>query len=289
MWKNEYTASMIYPELADINNLKLVVQNAGIRLSPDKSQHFLVSAEVVQASLALVKTGPQALTELGAGVGTLTQALAHTGFKIRAIERDPAVAKLIPSFIPPKERSQIEVIIKDLRDVDWTYSEPYQVVGNIPYAFSGLIIRRLTQLDPAPTQAILLVQKEVGQRVVAQPGDMSLLSLAIQLWGTAHQVLDVPKSCFFPPPQVDSALIYIAPHSPEKYSLTKRESVLKIAKIFFQGKRKQIRGVLRKQFKDVDSGEVLQKVDLTAEQRPQELTAEQWVKLHAILASCPVV
>ena len=274
---------MTTPQLTDIATLQGILQKANIQLSPDKSQHYLISPEVVEATVALAKEGPKVITELGAGLGTLTQGLVSFKPRIRAIERDRNVAQLLLTLLPPDKRSLVEVVNKDLRDVDWTWPQPYQVVGNIPYAFSGLIIRRLTQLDPAPTQAILLVQKEVGDRLTAQAGDMTLVSLAMQLWGSAQQVLFVPKSCFEPEPAVDSALIYMIPHSPQKYSLAQREEVLKLAKIFFQGKRKQMGGVLRKQFKREDSETLLASVGLTLQQRPQELTTDQWVKLCGIL------
>src|SRR5687767_12016987 len=155
---------MVYPRLTDSDTLKKILLAHNLHLRKTSSQHFLISAEVIEAIIALAEVGPKVATELGAGLGTLTQALAQADYTVRAIERDPALANLLPSFIPPLQRKNVEVVVKDLRDVSWEHSEAYQVIGNIPYAVSGLIIRRLTHLDPVPTQAIFLVQKEVALR-----------------------------------------------------------------------------------------------------------------------------
>jgi len=268
---------MLNARLTDPTHLQALLQKAGIQLDPRKSQHFLVSDEVLEATLELAGAGPRRVTELGAGIGTLTQPLAAAGFAVRAIERDPALAALLERSLPPKNRQTVEIIQADLRETAWEWTEAYQLIGNIPYAVSGLIIRRLTELDPTPLQAILLVQKEVGERLTAHPPDMSLLSLAVGLWGSAEVVVGVPKSCFLPEPQVDSALVYLKPHSPALYTSKQRQAILDTARIFFGTKRKQMGGVLKKQFSSPAG--TLESVGLTPEGRPQELSVEQWAAL----------
>lgn len=270
---------MLRPVLTDLMVLKRVLGKAGIRLDPNHSQHFLVAPEVVEATVAALEGGSKLITELGAGVGTLTQALAAHGYAVRAVERDKALAAALPSILAPKERGRVEVIAKDLRDVNWEWPTPYQLMGNIPYAFSGLILRRITQLTLAPERVVLLVQREVGQRIVAKPPDMNLLGLAVQLWGQAEKLLLVPRNCFFPQPQVDSLLLMLIPH--EKTPLPDREGVLKLAKIAFQAKRKQLQSSLRvitgKSAAELKT--VLAALGLAITARPQELSVEQWREL----------
>lgn len=276
---------MLRPILTDLTTLKNVLGRAGVRLDPSQSQHFLISPEVVEATVTALENGPKQVTELGAGVGTLTQALAAAGYTIRAIERDPALAAALPNVLAPKERDRVKVLAKDLRQVIWEHSQPYQLVGNIPYAFSGLILRRITQLDPVPERVVLLVQKEVGQRIIAKPPDMNLLGLAVALWGEAEQLLLVPKDCFFPPPQVDSMLVMLIPSSSQ--SLGEREAVLAVAKIAFQAKRKQLQTSLRQTLGLTAEAiqKILQQLGLPVTARPQELSVEQWEQLNQLMSS----
>lgn len=277
-----YNEQMLRPVLTDITTLKQVLGRAGIRLDPKQSQHFLILPEVVKATVAALDGGPKLITELGAGVGTLTQALAAHGYIVRAIERDKALAAALPGVLAPKERERVEVVAHDLREVKWEYEEPYQLVGNIPYAFSGLILRRITQLSPAPERVVLLVQKEVGQRIIAQTPDMNLLGLAVQLWSEAEKLLLVPKNCFFPPPKVDSMLVMLIPNTDQS---EEREAILKVAKIAFQAKRKQLQTSLRQRLgvSAEDIQKVLHRLGLSGKARPQELSVEQWKQLAQLV------
>lgn len=272
---------MITPILTDLSALQHVLSKAGITPSRAMGQNYLVSPEVVQAAVAVAKEGPAAITELGSGIGTLTQGLASLGYPIRAIEKDREAAAILPTVLSPKQREYVEIIEGDLKDITWEWNEPYQVFGNIPYNISGLIIRRLVQLDPAPTQAVLLVQKEVGQRMYAKVPDMSLLSLAVQLWGTATRLLSLPPNCFWPQPKVHSELILFTPHTPEKLSVTEREQIMSLARGSFQQKRKQVQKTLSettlKSAEDIKA--LLSDLHISPTVRPQELSAEQWMEI----------
>jgi 16S rRNA (adenine1518-N6/adenine1519-N6)-dimethyltransferase len=267
---------MAKPHLTDPDFLHDYLDHHSITPARSAGQNFLVSPEVVEATVLAVHGGPKQVTELGAGLGPLTQGLAAAGYSIKAIERDPLLANLLPHAVTPKERLHLHVIQKDLREVDWAWPEPYQLVGNIPYNLSGLILRRVTFLDPAPERVVLLVQKEVGQRMTAQPPEMQLLGLSLQLWATTHLLLEVPRESFLPQPAVDSQLIMLVPHATP---IENREAILQIAKIFFQNRRKQIGGVLKKQLKlsPEQVATLAATVGFSEQQRPQELGAAQWI------------
>lgn len=247
--------------LTDERYLKHLLSRAGVTPSRRAGQNFLICPEVVEATLAILDKNGQ-VTELGAGVGTLTGALAEADFQVRAIERDSALANILGEQLPKKLRERVEIIQDDLRQVDW----PGTIVGNIPYNLSGLIIRRITQLSPAPAQVILLVQREVAERLTAQPPNMNLMGLAVQLWGQAQIILEVPASCFWPEPEVDSNLVLM---TPQEESIPDREKVLAVAKICFQAKRKQLSGTLKRALG----------VNIPLTARPQELSVEEWQEL----------
>lgn len=273
-------------KLTDPSTIQKLLQEQGASPKHSAGQNFLICDDPIEATVDVVSNGPQAITELGSGAGPLTQALLEKGMQVRAIERDEVLANILKSQTNPKDSSRLDLNVNDLRAVKWEWDEPYQLVGNIPYNLSGLILRQITQLTTPPSRVVLLVQKEVGDRVTAMPPDMSLIGVAVQLWGEAEKIMTVPPSCFWPQPKVTSELILITPHKHLDETAT-RESIIKIAKILFQGRRKQIGGMLSKQL-HLDKtvvAEVLQKSDIQPIQRPQELTLEQWKKLHQEIKS----
>lgn len=268
-------------QLTDQRYLENVLARAGVSPRREAGQNFLVSDEVVEATLEALSAAPKQITELGAGVGTLTMALAAQGFSVRAIERDKTLAGILEKQLPKKLRERVEIVIDDLRNVDWAWPRAYHLVGNIPYNLSGLIMRRITQLAPPPESVVLLVQREVAARMAAQPPDMNRLGLAVQLWGTPTLLLRVPASCFWPPPEVESSLIFLEPFRDAAQTLAEREAVLKLAKVAFQAKRKQLGGVLKRAYK-ISSQEMEQWLGgagVPAKGRPQELSVEAWQRL----------
>jgi 16S rRNA (adenine1518-N6/adenine1519-N6)-dimethyltransferase len=182
--------------------------------------------------------------------------------------------------------SQLTLIEDDLRSASWEQHEPYQIVGNIPYHLSGLIIRHITQLEPVPRQAILLVQKEVAQRLIATPPNLQLIGLAVQLWGTAQILRTVPANCFWPAPKVDSSLVALKPHvAPQTVTRAEREAVLGYARHFFSQRRKQMGGVLKRwrNLNETGAAALLQQAAIDPQQRPQEVTIPQWISLARAL------
>ena len=254
-------------------------------LSPRKGagQNFLVCREPLTVAVSTLAGGPKQLTELGAGLGTLTQALLGAGYLVRAIERDEQLATLLTEEMSTSDREHLELVLGDLRECPWTWETPYQLVGNIPYNLSGLIIRRITQLEPAPHQAVLLVQQEVADRMTASPNAMSMLSLAIGLWGSARVLLPVPAECFWPRPKVASALVALAPREEAGLPLDEREAILKFAKPLFRGRRKQLGGTLRAELSLTEGTvkQLLQQAGVRGQQRPQELSVQQWCALYS--------
>lgn len=270
----------MYQRLTDIDVLQSYLAKEGIVPSRTSGQNFLISDEVIEAVVAALENAPANVTELGAGTGVLTQALVGSGFQVKAIERDERLTNILQAAIPPKQRDNLEVTQGDLRDIDWTWPTPYALVGNIPYNLSGLILRRTGCLYPLPERVVLLVQKEVGERIMSEPPNMSLLGLSVQLWGEPHLLVTVPPNCFWPQPQVSSQLILIMPKE-DRATLQERENILKVAKQFFQGKRKQLGGQLQRLFglSQAETALLCEGVGVKTTARPQELSLAKWVAL----------
>jgi 16S rRNA (adenine1518-N6/adenine1519-N6)-dimethyltransferase len=275
---------MILPRLTDIDTLERILAKEKAAPLRQLGQNFLICDEPIEATIAALRPHVTNITELGAGVGPLTQALLSHNYSVRAIEQDTRLASALIKNLPTKLQTKLELITGDLREHNWEHQTPWQLVGNIPYNLSGLILRRLTQLQKPPEQAILMVQREVADNLTAQVPHLGLLSLNIQLWGEAHLLLNIPASCYFPEPKVSSALVILIPHQKSPSSAA-REQILAVAKHFFRHRRKQIGGVMRNQLKLTDQtiNSILAHVGATPIQRPQELTIDQWISLASVI------
>lgn len=275
--------------------LQSVLASHQLRAAKSLGQNFLICEEVIDAVLMALSDGSKNITELGPGLGTLTQGLIGSGYIVRGIEKDDDFVRVLPNMLPPKLRKHLTIIHGDLLEEDWPHFAPsgdgatrgdnsYAVVGNIPYNISGLIIRRLTQLQTAPHSAIFLMQKEVAERIAYSENSISLPGLSVGLWGTAELLLQVPPSCFIPEPAVNSALIQIRPNN-DMLPLEKREQILSCAKPFFQAKRKQITHTLKNFYnKDADQiAFITNQLQISATLRPENLSVKNWVALCDIL------
>lgn len=277
---------MLTPALTDQAYLEQLLAKHGVRPARSAGQNFLISEEVVEAIKAVAAPGPTLVTELGAGVGPVTVALLAQGKHVRAIERDTKLASILAAHVPRPLRAQLDLVVDDLKKVDWSWEQPYQIVGNIPYNLSGLIIRRLTQLPTPPMHVILLVQHEVGQRLAATPPDYHLLSLAVQLWADVTLLVGVPASCFWPAPQVASQLVLLTPH-PDALTLATREAIVALAKPVFQQRRKQLKNTLptAMHMSVAQINELVAHLGIKPTARPQEVSREQWQALYQAVGS----
>ncbi len=175
-------------------------------------QHFLRDARVAQTMAQTgAQTGQKTALEIGPGQGVLTDALLAAGFQVIAVEKDD---RLIP-YLQEKYKKQIAsgditIIHSDILDLDSSILPiSYVLIANIPYYITGEIIRTFLEAEKQPKGLILLMQKEVAQRIVEKDGKHSLLSLSVAFFGSASIIKTVPKGAFSPVPKVESAIIYI--------------------------------------------------------------------------------
>jgi 16S rRNA (adenine1518-N6/adenine1519-N6)-dimethyltransferase len=218
------------------------------RVLPKKSlgQHFLVDQQAVRDVVEAldVHDGDQVL-EIGPGQGVLTQALVHAGARVVAVELD---AELIPGL----RQLPIEVVQADILKVDPGHvfeSGAYKVAGNIPYYISSLILRHLLEAQPKPELVVLMLQKELAERVVAEPGEMSLLSVSVQLYGRPQIVREVPARAFRPRPKVDSAVLRIEVYPGPAVPLPDPNQFFAVARAGFSERRKQVHNALQRNYK----------------------------------------
>lgn len=258
--------------------------------SPKKSlsQNFLRDEGVIRNIARLGEAHHfEWIVEIGAGEGVLTEVLAQEARHVIALEFDrDLIPRLLKRFPISSDVSVVETNILHTNIVDLLEKKggkdrgSWAIFGNIPYAITGKIIRLLVSMEKAPDTIVLMVQKEVAERIVAKNGKQNILSLAVALFGKAEILFLVPKDAFFPAPEVESAVIRITPDK-ERLSNEEREHILRLAKIGFASKRKTLANnfAANPKYSKEEVENFLKSINKSLSTRAEELSVEEWVKL----------
>jgi 16S rRNA (adenine1518-N6/adenine1519-N6)-dimethyltransferase len=256
-------------------------------------QNFLIDDSVLDEiiSAADLKKTDEVL-EIGAGIGNLTKLLAEKSKFVLAIEKDkrffPILANQLGAHLQhhtktPSRSANVELIFADATTYNFQkiLSKNYKAIANIPYYITGKIIEMLLTAKNKPQKIILLVQKEVAERIVAKPGQLSILAISVQLFCNAKIAGLVPKEKFYPIPKVDSAIL-VLDWLPEPRFDVDEKKFFSIVKAAFAGKRKQIHNTLKNntQLNAAKLKEIFDLGILDPKARPQELTMQQWHALY---------
>ncbi len=254
-----------------------------LELSPKKrlGQNFLVSQKTRNEILKTVNLKKEdIILEIGPGLGVLTKKIAPKVKRVLAIEKDRVLAGWLREEL--KNFSNTEIITGDaLKIVDnskLTPGEDYKVVANLPFNISKQIIRKLLEAENSPKTMTLLVQKEVAESICASPRDMDLLSVAVQFYAQPRYVKTVPRSHFWPQPEVEAGLIKISTRKPPAVD---KELFFKLVKAGFRHRRKQLATNLTKEFK-LEKQEiihVLEESSVGPRKRSEALSLKKWINL----------
>ena len=183
-------------------------------VKPKLGQNFLDDAQAIQRIAASIGdlTG-RTVVEIGPGDGAITGALAARAAHVLAVELDPQLAAHLRAEFPPEPSTRVTVIQQDVLNFDFAAAsaaagERLPVVGNLPYGITSQILLKLAASHPALDRAVLTVQREVADRITAQPGsrDYGLLSITVQMYGPAERLFTLPPESFSPPPDVHSTV-----------------------------------------------------------------------------------
>jgi 16S rRNA (adenine1518-N6/adenine1519-N6)-dimethyltransferase len=166
-------------------------------------------------------------------------------------------------------------------------SSKYKVIANLPYQITSPVIRLFLEQTNQPERMVCMVQKEVGERICAKPGELSLLAIAVQVYGKPEYVTTIPRSYFWPSPQVDSAIIKITPHPSLLVSPLKLDYFFKLVKVGFANRRKvlfnNLLPVVNKN--KLVLGQAFEQIGLDQKVRAQELSVTQWMRLAELVSS----
>lgn len=249
---------------------------------PNKSlgQHWLKdNFSLDEICLSADLQSDDVVLEIGPGLGTLTNKLTKKAQKVIAVEFDPNLAADLPARVPA---DNLEIVHADILHFDLNQlPKNYKVVANLPYYITSKITRWLLDSDNPPKLATLLVQKEVAERMAAQPGRMSVLGVATQFYAEAQLGLIIPARLFIPPPQVDSQIITLIRRVQPLFSDVDNKLYFKIVRAGFSEKRKKLRSSLSGglHISKSQADELLQRAGISIEARAQELSLQDWYQL----------
>lgn len=220
--------------------------------------------------------------EIGPGLGTLTSHLLKRSKEVIAVELDDDLARKLPGQFPGKK---LKVVNEDILDFDLSVlPKNYKVVANVPYYITSKIIKKLMSSQNPPSMIVILIQKEVAERLVAKNDDRSILSISAEIYAEAKLGVLVPAEYFTPPPKVDSRVI-ILNRRPESLIGSEDEAdFFRIVKAGFSAKRKKIKTSLAGGLglSKTEIGELLNRAEINPELRAEKLSINDWKKLLKI-------
>jgi len=269
--------------LTSKKDIKHILEKYNIKPSKKFGQNFLVDEEILQKIARTANIGPNDIVlEIGPGIGTLTEELAKKAKRVIAVEKDERMVEILRETL--KKYKNIEIVKGDVLKIPITnkqyLADEYKLVANLPFYVAAPIIRKFLEEENPPKEMVLMVQKEVGQRICAKPPEMSLLAVSVQFYGRPEIAFYVGKGNFLPVPKVDSAVIKIVP-SNNYLRIVGPDVFFKVAKAGFSQPRKQLANNLSKGLKldKEKASRWLLKNNIDFTRRAESLKMEEWVEL----------
>ena len=267
-------------------NASNVLKKYGI--SPKKSlgQNFVINQAALDAVISAAElAGTEEVIEVGAGIGTLTIELAQRAAQVFAVEIDQRLIPILEDVL--QGFAQVTLLNTDILKVDpgELVSKPgYRVVANIPYNITSALIRHFMEASVPPSMVVLMIQREVAQRIIGTPGDMSLLALSVQIYGRAFITARIPAGYFYPIPKVDSAVMRIDIYEEPVVSRSLIPAIFILAHSGFNQKRKKLRNSLAPALDSNPVGveALLTRAGIQPNSRAQELSIQNWEQIAHI-------
>lgn len=274
--------------LLSVKTIKETLLARGIKPSKWLGQNFLISKTALGEIIATADLKPSDIVlEIGPGAGTLTQELAKRAKKVVAVEKDPSMVKVLEETLAIYKN--VEIISGDILKFSLkncpSLTTNYKIIANLPYYITSHLIRKLLESENPPETMVLMVQKEVAQRICANPPKMSLLSVAVQFYAKPKIIAYVKKESFWPKPKVDSAIIKITPRINTYEKQINTDLFFKVVKVGFSQPRKQLANNLSRTLEKSreEINQWLLKNGIKPEQRAETLSVEDWGKLTKTL------
>ncbi len=257
------------------------------------SQNHLADGIVLEhiMDIAAVQSGEQ-IVEVGPGIGILTAQLLAAGAVVTAVELDSRLVEHLRSRF--EGEAGLTLVEADFLDVEIASvvsvtSEPWALVANVPYHITSPILHHVLGTESRPTRFVMMVQREVAERIASPPGGMSYLSVFVQYHADVEVAFGVPSAAFEPAPAVDSAIL-VGRTRPRRLGPDEEDELWRLVQACFRERRKMIHNVLARQLPGLDRARVdagLAACGITPERRPQTLSVDEWLALREALTPLP--
>ena len=254
------------------------------------SQNHLADGAVLERIIEVAHVTPgERVVEVGPGVGILTAQLLAAGALVTAVELDFRLAgHLRQRFVDEPGLTLVEHDFLDVEVAEVT-THPWALVANVPYHITSPILHHVLGADPRPTRFVMMVQKEVAERIASPPGGMSYLSVFVQYHAHVEIAFVVPAAAFEPAPEVDSAIL-VGTTQERRLGEEDEDELWRLVQAGFRERRKMIHNVLARQLPGLDRERVdagLAACDIAPDRRPQTLSVDEWIALRAALTPLP--
>jgi 16S rRNA (adenine1518-N6/adenine1519-N6)-dimethyltransferase len=264
-------------------NAEMLLKQYHLRAHKGLGQNFLQDPLALEEIAAAAEIQARdTVLEIGPGLGSLTRYLAESAKKVVAVELDEHLIPPLKDVLAAYQNVRIiHGDILKLSPKGLVEEDHYLVVANIPYYITSALIRHLLESLSRPRRIVLTIQKEVAQRICARPGDMSLLALSVQVYGTPRIAAHIPADAFFPAPKVDSAVLVIDIFPSPLLKEELLDSFFKLIKAGFSQKRKTLRNSLSSglHISPANAAELLARANIDPQRRAETLSIEEWERL----------
>jgi len=268
--------------VGEIRKIKALLEMYGAKPNRDLGQHFLFEEKYLEKIIEAAEplSGKKVL-EIGPGMGVLTKKLCRVSKDVLAVEFDPKMVSILKTVCI--SCNNLTVRQMDIRNFDPTEIGEYKVVANIPYYITSHIIRKFLEEKNKPEELILLVQKEVAERICAKPSRMSVLSVSVQFYGAPEMIAVVPREAFYPTPQVSSAIVKIKTYKSPLFNNAAPDKFFRLVKAGFGEKRKQlINSLSTLAYTKEDLKSILERASIDPERRAETLALADWYNLYKV-------
>jgi len=277
---------------------KGLLHHFDLRARKRLGQHFLIDEEVLKLTTSAAElTSADVVMEIGPGLGILTKELAKQAGWVIAVELDSKLAAILKQTLASFDN--VTIINKDILRIEPSaliqeaktrfppaIKEPlsYKLVANLPYYITSPVLRHFLEASLKPQIMVIMVQKEVAEAIVAEPGQMSVLSISVQFYGQPRIISYVPAHCFYPAPEVDSAILQIAPYPQPAVTVTDDRSFFQLVRAGFSASRKQIGNSLAQGLglPKAEALSLLTEADISPQRRAETLTLHEWARLWQV-------
>ncbi|NPV92650.1 MAG: 16S rRNA (adenine(1518)-N(6)/adenine(1519)-N(6))-dimethyltransferase RsmA [Firmicutes bacterium] len=276
------------PRLTSVDYIKQLIRSYELRVKKRLGQHFMISPAVIERIVDLAGVGPQdTVIEIGPGLGALTERLAERARRVVAVEIDRDLIPVLQELF--RERENVLVRQGDILEIDLeelTAGERCKVIGNLPYYITSPIVKRVLESRLKIDSFTVMVQKEVAERMTARPSskEYGLLTVGVQYFAEVSFGGVVPRSAFWPQPEVESALVKMTPYRVPPVKVADEEFFFDVARAAFGQRRKMLGNALKgirggKKKAESDLASVIEAAGINPQRRGETLSLEEMAVL----------